>query len=88
MGTGICSFAYLTRGIQVTFNCGILGQFFHSGLTSFSNKNFTAIQPQNASKEIAQCRSIATYNIGLVSIFAPLNVGTWESIVSFHWIKN
>lgn len=88
MGTGIVGLPLAIRVIQAAFSCGFLGQILHTSLAYLSEKDYTVIQPENASKQIATCKSIASWNIGLVSVFAPLNVGTWESVVSFHWAKN
>lgn len=86
-GTSIFYVPLITPFIQYAFVAGILGQVLHASLACLSDRTFTIIEPENASEQIANCASIASWNIGLVSAFAPLNVGTWESIVSFHWIK-
>lgn len=87
VGIGAVYLPYITRSIQAAFTCGILGQGLHSALTYFSKREFTVIQPENISEMVATCTSIASWNIGLVSVFAPLNVGTWESIVTIHFAK-
>ncbi len=87
IGTGALAIPVITRTIQLAFGCGVLGQILHAGIASFSKRTYTVIGEENISKEITTCTSIASWNIGLVSVFAPLNVGTWESVVSCHLVK-
>ena len=87
IGTGAIYLPFITEGIQDAFCLGILGQALHAGISLISPKNVTVIKPENSSPEVANCQSIASWNIGLVSVFAPLNVGTWESIISSHLVK-
>lgn len=86
IGTSVLYLPYVTRIVQIAFACGVFGQTAHSLIGAFSTKNFTAIQDER-SKGSQTCSSITSWNVGLVSVFAPLNVGTWESVVSLQWGK-